>query len=193
MKREQPAREPEEKEGAAHNLYYWLQTLVVAVVAIVLLFGFVCRITRVEGGSMLNTLHENDLLLLWSLGYTPKAGDVVVLNKTGGESPLLQDEAIVKRVIATGGQTVQIDYGADVVYVDGVALDEPYICQEDMDIRGTQYSGETLFTVPEGQVFVMGDNRNHSTDGRVIGPVDKDYVIGKAVCVLYPFSNFGCL
>ncbi|MBE6956068.1 MAG: signal peptidase I [Ruminococcaceae bacterium] len=186
MFRKQAAHEPEEKEGLAHNLYYWLQTLVVAVVAIVLLFGFVCRITRVEGDSMLDTLHQDDLLLLWSLGYTPKAGDVVVLNKTGGENTLLQDEAIVKRVIATGGQTVEIDYTADTVCVDGQLLDEPYIRDRDMNGVGTQ-----TYEVPEGHVFVMGDNRNHSTDGRAIGPVSSDYVIGRVVCVLFPFSNFG--
>lgn len=177
------------KETPAHNLYYWLQTLVVAVVTIVLLFGFVCRITRVEGGSMLDTLHDGDLLLLWSLGYTPKAGDVVVLNKTDDQTTaLLGGEAIVKRVIATGGQTVEIDYAADVVYVDGQPLDEPYIRQVDMN-----GSGQKVYDVPEGHVFVMGDNRNASTDGRTIGTVDERYVIGKAVCVFFPFSDLGLL
>ena len=76
-----PAQNPAE-EGLVYNLYYWLQTLVLAVVIIVLLFTFVGRITRVEGSSMLDTLHEGDLLLLQSIGYTPKAGDVVVVNKT---------------------------------------------------------------------------------------------------------------
>ena len=187
MEEKQTAAKP--KETMAHNIYYWLQTLVVAVVAIVLLFGFVCRITRVEGGSMLDTLHDGDLLLLWSLGYTPKVGDVVVLNKTDDETiALLGGEAIVKRVIATGGQTVEIDYDADVVYVDGQPLDEPYIRQADMN-----GSGVKVYDVPEGHVFVMGDNRNASTDGRAIGTVDEGYVIGKAVCILFPFSDFGLL
>lgn len=177
------------KETPAHNIYYWLQTLVVAVVAIVLLFGFVCRITRVEGGSMLDTLHDGDLLLLWSLGYTPKAGDIVVLNKTDDETTaLLGGEAIVKRVIATGGQTVEIDYGTDEVRVDGVVLDEPYIRQADMS-----GSGQKTYEVPEGHVFVMGDNRNASTDGRTIGTVDEGYVMGKAVCILLPFADIGLL
>lgn len=184
-----------EEEGLVFNLYYWLQTLVLAVVTIVLLFTFVGRITRVEGGSMLNTLHEGDLLLLQSIGYTPKAGDVVVLNKTTDETvSLLGGDAIVKRVIATGGQIVSIDYNTSTVYVDGKALNEPYVW-EAMDFRSGPYSGQIPFVVPEGSIFVMGDNRNGSTDSRheLLGPVDTDYVLGRAVCILFPFSDIGLL
>lgn len=183
------------EEGLVYNLYYWLQTLVVAVVAIVLLFTFVGRITRVEGDSMRNTLHEGDLLLLQSIGCTPKAGDVVVLNKTTDETiSLLGGEAIVKRVIATQGQTVFIDYNTSTVYVDGAPLDEPYV-REDMEFRSGPYSGQTPFVVPEGSIFVMGDNRNESTDSRhqLLGPVDTRYVLGRAVCILFPFSDIGLL
>ena len=190
----QPDAQP--KEGLAQTLYYWLQTLVVAVVSIVLIFTFFCRITRVDGGSMLNTLHNGDLLLLWSAGYTPSAGDVVVLNKTAAETAaLLGGEAIVKRVIATGGQTVQIDYASDTVYVDGQPLDEPYIREANMSPMSGPYSGQTSFVVPEGSIFVMGDNRNASTDGRhsMVGPVEQGYVMGRAVCVLFPLSNWRLL
>ena len=186
---------PQEESGLVYNLYYWLQTLVLAVVAIVLLFTFVGRITRVEGASMLSTLHDGDLLLLQSIGYTPKAGDVVVVNKTTDETvALLGGEAIVKRVIAVGGQKVFIDYNTNTVYVDDKALDEPYI-REPMDLRFGPYSGQTPFVVPEGCIFVMGDNRNESTDSRnqLLGPVDTGYVLGRAVCILFPFSDFGLL
>ncbi len=187
MEEKHTAVQPE--ETPAHSIYYWLQTLVVAVVTIVLLFGFVCRITRVEGGSMLDTLHEGDLLLLWDLGYIPKAGDVVVLNKTDDvTTALLGGEAIVKRIIATGGQTVEIDYVTDVVYVDGEPLDEPYIREKNMN-----GSGHQTYEVPEGHVFVMGDNRNASTDGRAIGTVDEGYIMGKALCILFPFADIGLL
>lgn len=187
MEEKHIAVQPE--ETTAHSIYYWLQTLVVAVVTITLAFTFVCRITRVEGGSMLDTLHGGDLLLLWSLGYTPGAGDVVVLNKTDdATTALLGGEAIVKRIIATGGQTVEIDYVADAVYVDGELLDEPYIREQDMNGSGRQ-----TYEVPEGHVFVMGDNRNASTDGRAIGTVDEGYIMGKAVCILFPFSDIGLL
>lgn len=183
------------EEGLVYNLYYWLQTLVLAVVAIVLLFTFVGRITRVEGDSMLNTLHDGDLLLLQSVGYTPKTGDVVVLNKTTDETlSLLGGEAIVKRVIATEGQTVSIDYNTSTVYVDGQPLTEPYVW-ESMDRRSGPYSGQTPFVVPEGSVFVMGDNRNNSTDSRheLLGPVDTGYILGRAVCIMFPFSDLGLL
>jgi len=183
------------EEGLVYNLYYWLQTLVLAVVGIVLLFTFVGRISRVEGDSMLNTLHDGDLLLLQSVCYTPKPGDVVVLNKTTDETvSLLGGDAIVKRVIAVGNQTVSIDYNTSTVYVDGTPVDEPYI-REAMDFRSGPYSGQTPFVVPEGSIFVMGDNRNHSTDSRheLLGTVDTGYILGRAVCILFPFSDIGLL
>ena len=100
------------------------------------------------------------------------------------------DTPIVKRVIATGGQTVHIDYSTSTVYVDGVALDEPYI-NELMRMP----MGETItdVTVPEGSVFVMGDNRNNSSDSRVpeLGTVDERYILGEVLLVLFPFQNFG--
>ena len=126
------------------------------------------------------------MLLLQSIGYTPKQGDVVVLTKEFDAA----DGPIVKRVIATGGQHVQIDYAAGTVTVDGVVLDEPYI-NEPMDPP----LGESLtdVVVPEGSIFVMGDNRNHSSDSRdvTLGTVDERYVLGQAIWVLLPFQDFG--
>lgn len=178
------------------NLYYWLQTLVVAVVTIVLVFTFVGRITRVEGDSMLGSLHNGDLLLLRSIGYTPKSGDIVVLNKTTPETTaLLGGDAIVKRVIATGGQTVHIDYSSATVYVDGLPLDEPYVNEDFLYEHSGPYSGQLPFVVPEGEIFVMGDNRNHSTDSRhpMVGTIDEAYVLGRAECILFPFSAWSLL
>lgn len=183
------------EDGLAQNLYYWLQTLVLAVVAIVLVFSFLGRITRVEGDSMLQTLHEGDLLLLQSVGYTPKAGDVVVLNKTTDETAsLLGGEAIVKRIIATEGQTVYIDYASNTLFIDGKPVDEPYLWER-MQARLGPYSGQTPFVVPEGSVFVMGDNRNESTDSRheLLGPVDTGYILGRVTCILFPLSDMGLL
>ncbi len=182
-------------EGLVNNLFYWVQTLVYAVVAIVLLFTFVGRLTRVEGGSMLNTLHDGDMLLLQSVGYEPKAGDIVVLNKTTAETTaLLGGDAIVKRVVAVGGQTVRIDYSTSTLYVDDQAVDEPYV-REFMHLRSGPYSGQTPFVVPEDSVFVLGDNRNESTDSRqeMLGPVHKDYILGRALCILFPFSDMKLL
>lgn len=137
------------------------------------------------------TLQNNELLLVWSLGYTPQQGDVVVLNKTTATH--LDGVAIVKRVIAVGGQTVDIDYATSTVYVDGEPLDEPYIWEPMVDIYGDR--GSTHIEVPEGSIFVMGDNRNDSDDSRdnLIGTIDEDYVLGKAVFSIFPFSKFGPL
>lgn len=187
---ESPEEEPR-RPGA--ELYEWLQIFLGCVVAAVVLFNCVARLTRVDGGSMNNTLRDGEIMLIWSLGYTPKQGDIVVLNKT---SVLLSDwtepRAIVKRVIATGGQTVDIDYAAGVVYVDGQPLDEPYL-PEEMNMPPFYSMQGIHWEVPEGSIFVMGDNRNHSTDSREdqLGPIDTGYVLGKAVLALWPMERFG--
>lgn len=105
----------EEKKLPYGEWFYWLQTLVGAIVCIVLVFTFLGRLTRVDGDSMNPTLVHNELLAVWSLGYQPQAGDIVIANKT--TSSELEGKAIVKRVIATQGQTVDIDYGTGTVYV----------------------------------------------------------------------------
>ena len=172
------------------DLYFWLQALVLALVALILLFTFVGRIIGVDGSSMYPTLHHGDMLLLQSVGYEPKQGDVVVLTKAFRDV----DGPIVKRVIAVGGQTVDIDYDAGTVAVDGQVLDEPYILEE-MLWPSSSHMQETHFEVPEDSIFVMGDNRNHSSDSRdvTLGTVDERYVLGRAVCVLLPFQNFGMI
>ena len=169
------------------DLYYWLQALVVALIAIVLLFTFVGRIIGVKGSSMYPTLHNGDMMLVQSIGYHPRQGDVVVLTK---ESFL--SEAIVKRVIAVGGQTVEIDYDTGTVYVDGQPLEEDYI-MEPMVRPESPYLQGTYWEVPEGSVFVMGDNRNNSSDSRDsrLGPVDTRYVLGRAICTVLPFQHIG--
>ena len=157
--------------------------------SLVLVFTFIGRLTRVQGESMTNTLQDQQLLLVWSLGYEPKQGDIVVLNKTTVEH--LGGVAIVKRVIATGGQTVDIDYESNSVYVDGVLLDEPYIREPMDDITADPNRAQTHFEVPEGEIFVMGDNRNNSDDSRDIriGSIDEDYILARRCspsCPLIP-------
>ena len=177
------------------GLYEWLQLFLGCVVAAVVLFNCVARLTRVDGSSMDNTLQDGEIMLIWSLGYTPKQGDIVVLNKTPVVLPGWNEpRAIIKRVIATGGQTVDVDYNTGTVYVDGQRLDEPYI-KEEMYLPYASTMSQTHWEVPEGSVFVMGDNRNGSTDSRdeQLGPVDTDYILGRAVLALWPIERFGAV
>ena len=172
-----------EAQGGAFD---WIQMIVTALVTCILIFVFLGRTVGVIGPSMEKTLIEGDRLIISNLFYTPKYGDIVVLRKD-----TFKNEPIIKRVIATEGQTVDIDFDAGVVYIDGVALDEPYInapttLREDF---------QKPVTVPEGCVFVMGDNRNRSTDSRTdsIGCVDTRYIIGRAIFRIYPFNKIGTL
>ncbi len=166
------------------DLYFWLQALVRALVTLILLFTFVGRVIGVDGRSMLPTLHDRDTMLLQSLGYRPAQGDVVVLTKYFEQVR----GPIVKRVIATEGQTVDIDYAAGTVTVDGIVLDEPYIREP---MRAPWTEGATHITVPEGHVFVMGDNRNESNDSRnpSLGTVDERYILGRVLMVLLPLNH----
>lgn len=185
------AEEASRRPGA--GLFEWLQLFLGCVMAAVVVFNCVARLTRVDGQSMNNTLHHGEILLIWSLGYTPKQGDIVVLNKTSAILPGWNEpRAIVKRVIATGGQTVDVDYNAGTVYVDGEALEEPYL-PEEMYLPYSSTMQQTHWEVPEGSIFVMGDNRNNSTDSRDdrLGTVDAGYVLGKAVFGLWPMDRLG--
>jgi len=178
------------KDSFKLDLYFWLQALVMALVILILLFTFVGRIIGVDGQSMVPTLHDNDLLVLQSIGYKPQRGDVVVLTK---EFSYVHGP-IVKRVIAVGGDEVYIDYASGSVYVNGEALDEPYIKEPMRRPTGLDMSTEYM-EVPEGCIFVMGDNRNDSSDSRHVelGAVDERYVLGRVLFVLLPFQDFGAV
>ena len=183
-------KQPEEEkitgpDAVKVDLYFWLQALVMALVSLILVFTFLGRIISVDGDSMLPTLHNRDMMLLQSVGYTPQPGDVVVLTKES-----FSPQPIVKRVIAVEGQTVEIDYEAGTVAVDGAVLDEPYIREAMLPLPEDYLSS---VTVPEGSIFVLGDNRNNSSDSRKpsIGTVDVRCVLGRARFILFPLSDFG--
>lgn len=167
-------KKEEEPQTLSQSLFGWLQAVVPVIIGIVLVFTFVGRLTPVDGDSMNPTLHDRDMLVIRGLGYTPKNGDIVVLTK------YFEDirGPIVKRVIAVGGQTVHIDYETGTVTVDGQVVEENYI-KEPM-IRQSWQQIDTI-TVPEGSVFVMGDNRNVSNDSRNpdLGTVDVRYILGE--------------
>ena len=175
----------ETKAQADQGWYSWLRTLVCVVLATVLVFTLVVRVVRVDGQSMRETLQNGDILLTVNrhLAGELKAGDIVVVKKEYFED----GKPIVKRIIATEGQTVDIDFDEGVVYVDGQALEEDYINERTYLEEGTEFP----LTVPEGSIFVMGDNRNRSSDSRDyrLGTVDTRYVIGKAVFLAFPGAD----
>ena len=180
----QEKQQEENKKESGRELYEWVQALVGSVLAVVLVFTFVIRLIGVDGHSMVPTLQDGDrLLVLNSMLYNDyKYGDIVVLRKEA-----FLEEPIVKRVIATEGQTVDIDFDAGVVYVDGQALEEDYVNERTYLEEGTEFP----LTVPEGSVFVMGDNRNRSSDSRDsrLGTVDTRHVIGKALFLAFPGAD----
>lgn len=181
-----PAGGRAKRDGSAsRDLYLNVRVLVGMMAVFVLLFTFVARVIVVSGPSMESTLWERDLIFVWALGYEPRQGDIVVLTQEH-----YQEDSIIKRVIATGGQRVDIDYNTGTVYVDGQALQEDYI-NEPMRLPGWG-EGVNHVEVPEGCIFVMGDNRNHSADSRHpdIGIVDTRCVIGRGLAVLFPFNHW---
>ena len=194
MSEERNSRNDKDKEAARQlpldvrvrrEAYDWIQCLMVALIICVVLFIFLIRIIDVSGTSMHPTLLNGDKMLVSDLFYKPKAGDIVVF-KTDSYDP---DKALVKRVIATEGQEINIDFENGIVYVDGNPIQEDYINElttTKLDFIGPQ-------TVPEGCVFVMGDNRNASTDSRTkeIGMVDERMILGRVYCVLFPLSEMG--
>lgn len=175
---------PKEETNARTELYEWIQCIIVALIICVLLFVFIVRLVDVDGNSMFPTLHDGDKMIVSDLFFTPENGDIVVFRKDE-----YKPKALVKRVIATEGQTVEINFDKGIVYVDGVKLEEPYTAEptyNQIDFKGVQ-------VVPEGCVFVMGDNRNDSTDSRDarIGMVDTDLIIGKVLFTVFPMNHIG--
>lgn len=174
----------EEKRGIAYDIYTIIQDFVWILTVISLLFVFFIRVVGVDGSSMYPTLKDQDYLLLQSNFTAPeyRYGDIVVLTKKSFSATT----PIVKRVIATEGQTIDIDFAAGVVTVDGEVLDEPYIFEP---THLQYYDGMAVpAKVPQGCIFVMGDNRNHSADSRygAIGMVDTRYVMGKVLFLAFP-------
>ena len=182
-KKEKEKVPPEVK--ARREAYDWIQSLISALLICVLVFVFVLRIMDVHGTSMFPTLNNGDKVLVSDLFYEPARGDIVVFKKDSYDD----NKALVKRVVAVAGDVVNIDFEKGVVYVNGEALEEDYIdvlTTTKIDFIGPQ-------TFPDNCLFVMGDNRNASTDSRDkrIGMVDKRLVIGKVLLVVYPFNSFG--
>ena len=193
MQDSQPFEEQEkEKKGRFQSSFYdWGEALIASLIFIVVLFTFFVRLIGVDGSSMFPTLHDRDVMAVSDLGYTPARGDIVVLNKESFGEATGMKGPIVKRIIATAGDEVDIDFALGRVYVNGEELHEDYINSFELPML----EGDVSFpqTVPDGSLFVMGDNRNGSTDSRDsrLGMVDERYVIGHVLAVVWPFENFG--
>lgn len=185
----------EEALSSPGNLFDWLKSFLLSLAAVVFIFTLFFRGVTVSGDSMLPTLEDREYLIISDLFYQPKTGDIVVVqspNYKGGTEPL------IKRVIATGGQTLKINFETWQVWVDGVELQEDYIAFEEWlpmnpeDLKVDE-NYEMELVVDENCIFVMGDHRNDSLDSRseAVGQIDQRYIMGRVILRVTPFSKFG--
>ena len=180
--------------GWKKELWEWTKTIIYAVVISLVLKSYVLTLAKVDGQSMEPTLHHADRLYVNKLFYTPKKGDVVVVESNDPSAPFY-----IKRVIATEGDTVFINFATGSVYINDEIIDEPYIADNthlvgsyiyDL-ILDNEFSRENPLVIGEDEVFVMGDNRNNSKDSREIGPVKTEDIVGHAVFRFWPLDNMG--
>lgn len=184
--------ETTEKKSVGKEIFEWVQAIVIAFVIAMFLRTYCFTMVKVDGSSMVPTLHDKDMLFVWRMNYEPQVGDIIIFRPAVNENT-----PYVKRVIATEGQSVNIQYNEQLgyaeVFVDGVKLDEDYI-NEKIEF-GHIGNGVYPCIVPNDCVFVMGDNRNNSSDSRLqsVGMVTEDSIIGKAMARILPLDAIGGL
>ena len=182
------------------------EAVLISVFFVIMLFAYVLRPVTVEGQSMESTLQNQDKLFMTDLLYTPKRGDIVIVDndvshiydengnlvKGLGLSTATTEKRLIKRIIAVGGETLDIDFTTGIVTIDGEVLEESYINNLTVNDEG---AFTYPLTIPEGYYFVMGDNRQHSSDSRhpMVGLVSEEQIMGKAVFRFAPISNFGSI
>ena len=180
----------------SHAIFEWVELFALSLAAVLIIMTFFIRHSPVSGESMMPTLHENDILIISRVGITPENGDIVIV-----QTPNDVQHPLVKRVIAVGGQTVRIDFENWAIYVDGIAVKENYIRKTNEPMK--RYEIGSYFNridaeqkiyeavVPEGHIFVLGDNRNNSKDSRSLGFIDERYIVGEVNFRLLPLSAIG--
>ena len=197
----EPNVDPEQNNDVEKSITFkefvfdWLEVFVHAIIAVVICFSFLFRSATIDGPSMENTLQHGERVIISNLFYEPKPGDIVVISRNKENSVFTMNDSntpIIKRIIATEGQTVDIDFEKGIVYVDGIALNEPYTKTP----TNRKWDVEFPVTVDEGCVFVLGDNRNDSMDSRdarigEYGMIDTRYILGHAVYRVFPFNKIG--
>lgn len=179
------------------EVFDWLEVIITAIITVVILFSLFFRIATIDGPSMENTLFTNDKVVITNLFYKPKRGDIVVISRNvdnSVEAEARSDKPIIKRIIALEGETVDIDFSTGEVSVDGKKLNEPYTKTP----TNRKYDIDFPVVVPNGCVFVLGDNRNESFDSRARqigkdGMINEKYILGHAVLKVFPFNKIGGL
>lgn len=183
----------EPKTSLLSEIAEYAELICFSLLFVILALTMFFRICTVKGDSMINTLHSGEVLIVSDFFYTPERGDIVVIHQTGGR----YNEPLVKRVIGLSGDRVVINHDTNEIMItdtqgNQILLEEEYLTLIDRP----QYFGTTTYDVPEGKIFVLGDNRNNSLDSRAlydIGYVDSRRILGKAIIRLTPFSKFGAI
>ena len=195
--KEKPSKEKKSRPLVHDFFDYIVDIVVTSVVAAVFLLTLIVRTGYVDGESMAPTMLDGDRYLVSGLFYTPKQGDIIVFQPEINELTLraihdIRDnrKLLVKRVIATEGQVVDIDAETRQVLVDGVVLSEPYLSGNITDKR-PDANINYPYTVPSGHVFVLGDNRTASVDSRQIGSIDIRTILGNVIVRFFPFDKIG--